>query len=141
MLSYELSPFARHFGPGRLMATLDDARDTGPAYDIIKAGDNSYVITLVAAGFKDSDITVEAEAGVLTINAQPSAVDEGVTYLHRGRRNAGFKRAFRLAEHVEVKSARLEDGLLHVALEREVPEALAPRRIAIGTGDPVREAA
>lgn len=141
MLSYEFSPFARTFGAGRLLAAMDETSGHSPAYDIAKTDDHSYLITLVAAGFKEPDITIEAEAGMLTIEAKAPTADESQTYLHRGRRATGFKRSFRLGEHVEVTSARLEDGLLYVELKREVPEALAPRRIAIGTGEVAKAAA
>eukprot|EP00439_Symbiodinium_sp_Y106_P087614 s1_g150.t1 len=119
------------------MASLLDAAttDTGngyPPYNIERTGDASYRITMAVAGFGDSDISVEAQQNKLTITGKKeSAENDQVKYLHRGIATRSFQRQFELADYVEVKGAALENGLLHVDLAREIPEAMKPRTIAI----------
>jgi molecular chaperone IbpA len=104
-----------------------------PPYNIERTGENHYRITLAVAGFAEKDLEVEVREGVLTVQGKRAEEKEGETaYLHRGIAGRAFERRFQLAENVEVKGARLENGLLHVDLERVVPEEKKPRRIQIG---------
>ena len=106
-----------------------------PPYNIEKAGDDAYRIALAVAGFGDSDLSIEVKEDQLTIAGALAEQKEGErAYLHRGIASRGFRRVWRLADHVEVVGAKLEHGLLHVDLERRVPEAKKARRIEI-TGD------
>jgi len=108
-----------------------------PPYNITKNKDDIYEITLAIAGFKKSDIDIELEDGTLKITGTSNVLDaeEGDTvateYLHKGIAERNFLRTFKLAEYVEVKDAKLEDGLLRVQLERNVPDAMKPQKIKI----------
>ena len=106
-----------------------------PPYNIEKAGEDAYRITLAVAGFGDSDLSIEVKEGQLTIAGALAEQKEGErAYLHRGIASRGFRRVWHLADHVEVVGAKLEHGLLHVDLERRVPEAKKARRIEIAGG-------
>lgn len=106
-----------------------------PPYNIEKAGEDVYRITLAVAGFGDSDLSIEVKEDQLTIAGALAEQKEGErAYLHRGIASRGFRRVWRLADHVEVVGAKLEHGLLHVDLERRVPEAKKARRIEIAGG-------
>ena len=106
-----------------------------PPYNIEKAGEDAYRITLAVAGFGDSDLSIEVKEDQLTIAGALAEQKEGErAYLHRGIASRGFRRVWRLADHVEVVGAKLEHGLLHVDLERRVPEAKKARRIEIAGG-------
>jgi molecular chaperone IbpA len=103
-----------------------------PPYNISKSEDDVYEITLAVAGFKKPDIEIELEDGVLKITGTSNVLDqEGVEYLHKGIAERNFVRTFKLAEYVEVKDAKLEDGILRVGLFKNVPEALKPQKIDI----------
>ena len=103
-----------------------------PPYNIAKLEDETYQVTLAVAGFKKSDIEIQLEDGTLVIKGTSEVLnDEGVEYLHKGIAERNFIRTFKLAEFVEVKSAKLEDGILRVALFRNVPDALKPQSIKI----------
>lgn len=104
-----------------------------PPYNIEKQGDDNYRITMAVAGFKDEDIDVTVENGTLTVKGavKQKTEQEGVTFLHRGIAERAFERRFALADTIKVTEAKLEDGLLHVALVREVPEEKKPRQIKI----------
>ena len=105
-----------------------------PPYNISKSLDDDevYVITLAVAGFKKSEIDVELKEGNLLINGTVENKEEsGIEYLHKGIAERNFFRSFKLAEYVEVKSAKLEDGLLKVELFRNVPDALKPQKIKV----------
>ena len=104
--------------------------DKYPPYDIEKTGEDAYRLTLAIAGWTPDKITVTAEPNVLVVSGQQPE-PEGKEYLHRGIPAAGFERRFNLADHVQVREARMSDGLLTIDLMREVPEALKPRRIRI----------
>jgi molecular chaperone IbpA len=129
----DYSPFFRStVGFDRLLDLLESA-DTAqgyPPYNIERSDENNYRVTIAAAGFTDKDLGVEVANGVLTVTGKR---EEGskTAYLHQGIAGRAFERKFQLAEHVEVKGAKLENGLLHIDLERIVPEAKRPRRIAI----------
>ena len=104
-----------------------------PPYNITKTKDDEYEITLAVAGFKKSDIEIELEDGTLKITGTSNVLDsEEVEYLHKGIAERNFVRTFKLAEYVEVKQAKLDDGILRVKLYRNVPDALKPQKIKIG---------
>jgi len=112
--------------------TLDNTSGY-PPYNISKDSDDVYEITLAVAGFKKSDIEIELEDGTLKIVGNSAILDsEEKEYLHKGIAERNFIRTFKLAEYVEVKDAKLEDGILRVSLFRNVPEALKPQKISIG---------
>lgn len=129
----DYSPFFRStVGFDRLLDLLESA-DTAqgyPPYNIERSDENNYRVTIAVAGFGDKDLAIEVADGVLTVTGKRDAAT-APTYLHQGIAGRAFERKFQLAEHVEVKGAKLENGLLHVALERIVPEAKKPRRVAI----------
>ena len=102
-----------------------------PPYNISKGDDDVYEITLAVAGFKKSDIEIELEDGSLKITGKSDVIDEGREYLHKGIAERNFVRTFKLAEYVEVKDAKLEDGILRVSLFKNVPDAMKPQKIAI----------
>ncbi len=103
-----------------------------PPYNISKTKDDIYEITLAVAGFKKADIEIELEDGTLKISGTSNVLDgDEIEYLHKGIAERNFLRTFKLAEHVEVKQAKLEDGILRVSLFRNVPDALKPQKISI----------
>lgn len=132
-MRFDYSPFFRStVGFDRLLDLLDTA-DTAqgyPPYNIERSDENNYRVTIAVAGFGDKDLSVEVADGVLTVIGKRDSA-AAPTYLHQGIAGRAFERKFQLAEHVEVKGAKLENGLLHVDLERVVPEAKKPRKIAI----------
>ena len=109
------------------------AIDTWPPYDIVKTNDDEYRIEMAVAGFGDSDLDIIQERNVLVIKGQKAEAKDG-EYLHRGIAGRSFERRFELADHVKVEDAYLVNGLLSIALKREIPETLKARKIAIGTG-------
>lgn len=113
--------------------TNDGSQPSYPPYNIEKTSDDAYRISIAVAGFSDADLSVEMRDGALIVAARKTENDEedGRTYLHRGIATRAFERRFQLADHVRVAGASLENGMLHVDLVREVPEALKPRRIEI----------
>jgi molecular chaperone IbpA len=142
MRHFDLSPLYRStVGFDRLFSMLDtlpsgEASTPGyPPYNIERTGDDSYRITMAIAGFSDQDIDIESKENVLTIKAEKGEEEEkeGREILHRGIAARSFERRFQLADHVEVKGASLENGLLHIDLVREIPEAMKPRKIAIAS--------
>ena len=143
MRTFDLAPLYRStVGFDRLFSMLDqvsgfDAGSTYPPYNIERTGENAYRITLAVAGFAENDISIEAKQNTLTIKGEKQAkTDEKKgEVLYQGIAARSFERVFQLAEHVEVKGASLENGLLHVDLVREVPEAAKPRQIRIANSD------
>lgn len=139
MRTFDPTPFFRStVGFDRLFDRLDQtaqyqANDTCPHYNIERADDDHYRITLALAGFTPDEITITAEQNVLTIEGG-KAQKPGTEYLYQGISLRPFRRAFSLAEYVQVKKASWESGLLTVDLVREVPEAMKPRRIVIDGG-------
>lgn len=139
---FDFSPYRRStVGFDRLFDTLEatargDAGGTNyPPYDIESTGDDSYRITLAVAGFAEDEIELTAQQNLLVVagkKADAVANDEDRRYLHRGIATRAFERRFQLADHVRVTGASLTNGLLAVDLVREVPEAMKPRKIAIG---------
>ena len=108
-----------------------------PPYNIEKTADDGWRISIAVAGFSEDDLTVEVRESELVVSARKSDESESRTYLHRGIANRAFERRFTLADHVRVTGASHVNGMLHIDLLREVPEALKPRRIEILTGDTV----
>jgi molecular chaperone IbpA len=142
MRTFDLSPLYRStVGFDRLFSLLDQATgvEAGvpgyPPYNIERTGENAYRITMAVAGFNDSELSIESRENTLTVKGEKK-VEEGKDgeVLYRGIAARSFERRFQLADHVEVKGARLENGLLHVELVREIPEAMKPRTIAITSG-------
>lgn len=111
--------------------TSDLAAPSYPPYNIEKTGENVYRISIAVAGFRADDLSVEMRDGAVIVAARKTAEDEGRSYLHRGIATRAFERRFALADHVRVEGASHVDGMLHIDLIREVPEALKPRRIEI----------
>lgn len=141
MRTYDFSPLYRAtVGFDRVadmldrVLTQDAGQATYPPYNIEKTADDAYRISVAVAGFSDAELSVEQREHQLVISARKEADEEERTYLHRGIATRAFERKFQLADHVRVTGATAENGMLHIDLVREVPEALKPRRIEIGTG-------
>jgi len=136
--TFDFSPFYRStVGFDRIFDLLDNATrvstiDNFPPYDIAKTGEDAYRIAMAVAGFREDELSLTAEPNLLVVTGEKSADSNG-EYLHRGIANRAFTRRFELADHVKVTGAKLESGLLIVELQREIPEAMKPRRIAIGS--------
>lgn len=112
----------------------DIAQPTYPPYNIEKTSEDGYRISIAVAGFAADELAVDVKDGSLVIAARKQPDETERTYLHRGIATRAFERRFALADHVRVTGATHVDGMLHVDLVREVPEALKPRRIEITTG-------
>ncbi|WP_455209990.1 Hsp20 family protein [Kaarinaea lacus] len=113
----------------------DQKRPTYPPYNIELTGEDQYRITMAIAGFAQSDLSIEVEGNTLTVVGQKPEEDEGKQYLYRGIAARNFERQFQLADHIKVTGASFKNGMLHVELEREIPEALKPRKITIQSDD------
>lgn len=142
MRNYDFTPLYRStVGFDRLATMLDRAlsadvgTNTYPPYNIEKSGEDSYRISVAVAGFGDDELSVEMRDGQLVISAKKTEAEDqdAITYLHRGIAARAFDKRFQLADHVRPVGAETKDGLLHIDLVREVPEALKPRRIEIAT--------
>ena len=139
MRQYDLAHLYRNtVGFDRLVTMLDslgqpDQSQTYPPYNIERMGENAYRITLAVAGFGEADLVLETRENTLSVKGQkePKA-DQASEMLHQGIAARAFERRFQLADHVMVTGASLENGLLHIDLVREIPEAQKPRTIAIG---------
>jgi molecular chaperone IbpA len=145
MRTFDLAPLYRStVGFDRLFSLFDDlsGHDVGapgyPPYNIERTGDNAYRITVAVAGFAESELSIVAKENTLTIRGEKQTKTDETKgqSLYQGIAARAFERVFQLADHVEVKGAHLENGLLHVDLVREVPEAMKPRQIRIGNGSP-----
>ena len=109
-----------------------NSKSTGyPPYNVVQENEDEYTISLAIAGFSMADLDITLEKNVLTIEGTSPDVPEGKTYLHKGIGNRNFRRQFTLAEHIEVEDAELENGMLHINLIRNVPEAQKPKKISI----------
>jgi len=116
--------------------TTEVNQPTYPPYNIEKTDENSYRISIAVAGFSADDLTVEVKENALFVSARKAEEeDAGRTFLHRGIATRAFERRFHLADHLRVTGAAHADGMLHIELAREVPEALKPRRIVIARAD------
>ncbi|MFB2530936.1 Hsp20 family protein [Paracoccus sp. p4-l81] len=140
MRNFDLSPLYRAtVGFDRIADMMDRvlaadvAQPTYPPYNIEKLGDAAYRISIAVAGFSADDLSVELKDGALIVSARKAAEEEQRSYLHRGIATRAFERRFALADHVKVTGADHRDGMLHIDLVREVPEALKPRRIEIAS--------
>jgi molecular chaperone IbpA len=116
------------------MGSFDSDVPNYPPYNIERTGETEYRITMAVAGFSDNDLNIEVKENALTIRGEQKSEQSENEFLHRGIATRAFERRFQLADHVEVKGARLENGLLHVDLVREIPEAMKPRTIEISAG-------
>ena len=140
MRTVDFSPLYRTIvGFDRLANLIDAASgpDAGagyPPYNLEQTGEDAYRIDLAVAGFAQDEIEIEVRDNVLTVTGRKAPAEDGRNFLYRGIAERAFERRFHLADHVVVKGASLENGLLSVELAREVPEALKPRKIAIATG-------
>ncbi len=141
MRQFDLSPLYRStVGFDRVFNMFDqlgaaDASGAYPPYNIERTGDNAYRITLAVAGFSEAELTLETREAILSIKGaqQPAKADVSPSeVLYQGIASRAFERRFQLADHVQVTGASLRNGLLHVDLVREVPEAQKPRQIPIG---------
>src|SRR5918997_1241949 len=140
--AFDFAPFRRStVGFDRLFDMLENNTMGGngencPPFDLIKLGDNQYRIELAVAGFKPDEIDITAQQNVLIVtgrkNDEPQ--DKGSDYIYRGIANRSFERRFALADHIQVRGADLKDGLLAIELVREIPEAMKPKKINIGSG-------
>ncbi len=137
---FDYTPFYRSsIGFDRLFRLLDEAQNlepqSYPPYNIERVGENEYRITMAVAGFGEKDLAIESKGNALTVTGKKAdKVETAGEVLHQGIANRSFERRFQLADYVEVTGAELANGLLHVSLKREVPEALKPRQIAIASG-------
>ena len=137
MTTFDFSPlFRSSVGFDRMQrmlesATRADEANGYPPYNIEKMEENAYRISMAVAGFSEADLDLEVKDGVLFVTGKQPEPSEERTFLHRGIAGRAFRRSFQLADHVKVQGAALENGLLHIDLAREIPEALKPRKIAI----------
>jgi molecular chaperone IbpA len=146
MPSFDLSPLYRStVGFDRVFSLLDSFGNDGavpgyPPYNIERTGENAYRISVAVAGFTDKELNLEVKENVLTIRGEKNAAEkkQDGEVLYQGIAARAFERTFQLADHVEIKGANLENGLLHVDLVREIPESKKPRKIAIGSGKPAQ---
>ena len=113
--------------------TNDVAQPTYPPYNIEKTAPDAYRISIAVAGFSADDLSVEVKEKALVVSARKTEDETPRTYLHRGIATRAFERRFHLADHVRVSGATHADGMLHIDLVREIPEALKPRRIEIAS--------
>ena len=141
MRTFDLSPLYRStVGFDRLFSMLDktvgfEGGPTYPPYNIERTGENSYRVTIAVAGFSESELAIEAKENSLTVKGEKGRETESprTELLYQGIAARAFERVFRLADFVEVKAAKLENGLLHIDLVREIPETMKPRTIRINT--------
>lgn len=142
MNTFDFSPLYRStVGFDRLARMLDSASqiDTSsgyPPYNIERVDDNDYRITMAVAGFAEGDLDIEVKENALTISGSHTETDDEKRFLYHGIAGRNFERRFQLADHMVVTGAKLENGLLHVDLVREIPEEKRARRIEIGVKAP-----
>jgi len=138
MRTFDLAPLYRStVGFDRLFSMLDgfDTAPGYPPYNIERTGENDYRISVAVAGFAENELSIESKENTLTIKGEKQVKEEkSGDVLYQGIAARAFERVFQLADYVQVKGATLENGLLHVDLVREIPEAKKPRQIAIANG-------
>lgn len=146
MRAYDFSPLYRTaIGFDRMASLLDSATraeaqaPSYPPYNVERVDEDEYRVTMAVAGFSEDELEIEVKDQTLTISGRKPEPETEPVYLYRGIAARGFERRFQLADHVQVSGARLENGLLHVDLKREVPEALKPRTIPIASTGPGRQ--
>lgn len=142
MRNLDLSPLYRSaIGFDRLASLLDSMSATEqnqpayPPYNIELTGENAYRISMAVAGFDQSELDIQMEQNRLTVSGKKAVEEAGRNFLHRGIAARNFERRFQVADHVRVTGAQLANGLLHVDLVREIPEAMKPRKIEISSGN------
>ena len=141
MRHVDFSPLYRStVGFDRLFSMLDglgqpEQAQSYPPFNIERTGENTYRITMAVAGFDETELSIESRANTLTVKAEKSGDEKSSEgeFLYRGIATRAFERRFQLADHVEVQTASLKNGLLHIDLVRNIPEAMKPRRIAISS--------
>ena len=145
MRSFDFAPLYRaSIGFDQIADLLDrvSAHEGGqssyPPYNIEKTREDGYRISIAAAGFSEADLEIEVKEKTLNVSAKKPKAEDKKTYLHRGIATRAFERQFHLADHVRAVGASYEDGMLHIELIREVPEALKPRRIEIESKSPLQ---
>ena len=129
--------FDRMFSMLDQLGGVDNGAQSYPPYNIERTGENTYRITVAVAGFAEADLSLEAKENTLTIRGEKQAKNSETAgeVLYQGIAARAFERRFQLADYVQVKGASLENGLLHVDLAREIPEAMKPRQIPINGGN------
>jgi len=140
MVNFDLSPLYRStVGFDHLASLLDTARQidpkgnqTYPPYNIERTGSDKYRISMAVAGFNQSELTIETKESTLSVTGTKQS-DNKKSYLYQGIAERNFERRFQLEDHVKITGAKLENGLLHIELAREIPEAMKPRTIEIQT--------
>ena len=143
--AFDFAPYRRStVGFDRLFDLLEtnlrDASDGYPPFDIERLGEESYRITLAVAGFRSDEIEIVAQQNQLSVSGRKAEENEpNDRYLHRGIAARSFERRFQLADFIQVRDASFDNGLLSISLEREVPEAMKPRKIEIGSGSGQRQ--
>ncbi|HSC67585.1 MAG TPA: Hsp20 family protein [Cellvibrio sp.] len=142
MRNFDFTPLYRSaIGFDRMAHLLDtvsrneQAQPTYPPYNIELTGEDKYRITMAVAGFNRSELVIEVNQNSLAISANKVTDEEPRTYLHQGIAARSFERRFQLADHVQVISATYENGLLHIDLQRVIPESMKPRTIPIGVNN------
>jgi molecular chaperone IbpA len=148
MTTFDFTPLYRtSVGFDRLASLLSSAQrpeQSGgyPPYNIQAVDENQYQVTMAVAGFSEQELDITTEQNVLRVTGQRADEDDDAqgTYLHRGIATRSFERRFNLADHVRVTGAELQNGLLHIHLEREIPEAMKPRKISISAPKRLLEA-
>ena len=140
---FDFSPLFRStIGFDRLTRLVDAATRVDnsslayPPYNIEKTGEDAYRLTMAVAGFAPDELDITVQENSLLVTGRAKKEDEESRYLHRGIARRAFERRFSLADHIKIVGATIRDGMLHVDLAREVPEAAKPRKIQIGTGQP-----
>jgi molecular chaperone IbpA len=142
MTTFDFSPlFRTAIGFDRMARLMDSAVSSAeapsyPPYNIEKTGDDTYRLTMAVAGFRPEDLDMTVKENTLVISGRVSSETQKGELLYRGIAGRAFERRFVLADHIVVEGADLVNGLLHVGLKRVVPEALKPRKIAIGGNAP-----
>ncbi|WP_127116061.1 Hsp20 family protein [Shimia sediminis] len=141
MRSFDFAPLYRSSVGFDQIANMMDrvlsnegSQNSYPPYNIEKTAEDAYRISIAVAGFSAEDLGIEVKQNALVVTARKADETEEKTYLHRGIATRAFERRFHLADHVRVTGASHADGMLHIDLEREIPEALKPRRIEIASG-------
>jgi molecular chaperone IbpA len=143
--NFDFTPYRRStVGFDRLFDLLEteprgDVAEGYPPFDIVKDAEDSYRVTLAIAGFRPDEIEVIAQQNQLSVTGKRAAGDGKDAYLHKGIATRDFERRFQLADFIEVGGASFEHGLLSIELKRVVPEAMKPRKIAIGSDHPVAD--
>ena len=140
MRGYDFAPLYRSVvGFDRLAQLLESATAGEPSngyppYNIETVGEDAYRVELAVAGFRPEELNLEVKENLLTVQGRKTANDDAKRYLHRGLAERNFERRFQLADYVVVTDAQLADGLLSISLERQLPESMKPRTIAINAG-------